>query len=249
MSGLSFYISPLSVSVTGSQPSIFTPTSTFSGDVTANVTWPANTFNSLFPIQAGTAQYSGDLTTMYFFKSYTLVAGSTPLSTQNVFPLMTSSTITYGTNSGLITSTMPLLTNTTIADEYLCYLNNKINGAIGQTGITNVSSYTTTLNTSINTAILSYLQGVSGNSNAQISTSANVNLNTSYLIYSQVVAYDPTRLGGNIVTASGGTIHKNLLKPGDIMYFQCNIATESSILDSTGNTIPNRTYLVKITLT
>jgi len=243
MTVLSFYISPLSVTVSGTQPSILTLT-TFSGDVTANVTWSATTFNNLFPVVAG-SQYTGDLTTMHFSRSYTLISGSGDLSVQNVFPLMKNTSITYGTNSGLITSTM---TSTTIADEYLCYLNNKIKGAVGQTGIISVTSYTNTLNTLINTAILSYLQSVHNSS--QQSTAVNINLNTSYLIYSQIAAYDTTRLGGNIVSCTaGGGWAQNLLRPGDIMYFQCTITTPSTIVDSTGSTIPNRTYLVKITLT
>jgi hypothetical protein len=248
MSELSFYISPLSVTVTGSRPTMFTLPETFSGDVTANVTWPANTFNSLFPI-SGESTYTTDLSRWYFIKSFTLVSGSYDLSTQNVFPRMSDTRITYGTNSGLITSTMAQTpTNTTIADEYLCYLNNKIKGSTGQTAILNVSTYTNTLNISINIAILNYLQSVV-NSTANLGT-PNVNLFTSYLIYSQIASYDTSRFGGNIVNATGGGGWvKNLLKPGDIIYFQCTITTSSTILDSTGNIIPNRIYLVKITLT
>jgi len=230
---LSFYITPLNVTVAGSNPTFYTQT-IFSGDVIVNATWSAASFNNIFITQGYSTNIYSDT------PSYWCV--NLP-SSGTYFPQMANTNITFGQTSGYITSTM---TTKTIAYEYLCYLNNKISGNAGEAGVINSSSYTSTLNTLIDNAVKSYLQSQNGIINPSTSITK--------LLLQQIAVYAPERLTtvvANLSGPSGSTFgwSPNLLAINDIIYFQVVINTPTSIKDQQGATIPTRTYLIKITLT
>jgi hypothetical protein len=232
MPGLSFYIAPLNVTVAGSNPNFYTQT-TFSGEVIVNLTWPANSFNNIFLLQEGSTTYTASPTYWTVFLP----------TSEPYFPQMANSSITLGQTSGYITSTM---TTKTIADEYLSYLNNKISGNTGLTNVINSTSYTSTLNTLIDNAIITYLQA----QNKGINTVPSI----IKLLLDHISITAPERLNvtsvSNLAGPSGSspTWKKHLLAANDIIYFQVVIDTPTTIKDQQGAAIPARTYLVKITL-